>query len=119
MKRRQLRMVVVAGAFVAAMLAARPALGGEPGYDVWFAGRILSVDVHRERVRIARGPTETAGRGIEECVMAADGLKRIRPGMMVEAQADTRRRPWRLLHLRVMHRKSQAPGAPATVALRI
>jgi len=93
-----------------------PVLADEPGYAVWFAGRVLSVDPHRERLRIARGPTETAGPGIEECVVAGAGLKLVRPGMLVEAQADTRRRPWRLLHLRVMERREHRPAvAPQTV----
>jgi hypothetical protein len=112
---RRLRLLFAAGAFVATLVG-RPCLGSEPGYDVWFAGRVLSVDPHRERVRIARGPTETAGRGVEECVVAGTDLRLVRPGMLIEAQADTRRRPWRLLHLRVMERKERRPGVAAPIA---
>ncbi|HTD37558.1 MAG TPA: hypothetical protein VK669_08580 [Candidatus Limnocylindrales bacterium] len=86
----------------AATLSASPCAASERGYDVWFAGQVLAVDAHHERLRIARGPTETAGRGIEECVVVGAALKQLRPGMLIEAQADTRRRPWRILHLRVM-----------------
>ena len=96
-------------------LVARPCLGSESGYAEWFAGRILTVDAHSGRLRIARGPTETAGRGIEECVVPGANLRLVRPGMQVEAQADTRRRPWRILHLRVMERRraQPEPAAPA------
>ena len=98
-------------------LGARPCLGSEAGYEEWFAGRILAVDAHSGRLRIARGPTETAGRGIEECVVPRTDLRLVRPGMQVEAQADTRRRPWRILHLRVMElRRAQPEPAVGFVA---
>jgi len=85
---------------------------------MWFAGRVLSVDADRGHLRVARGPTETTGRGVEDCVAAGAGLKLVRPGMLIEAQADTRRRPWRILHLRVMHRKDARPhGATPRIAL--
>ncbi|GAC1659299.1 MAG: hypothetical protein NVS4B13_03700 [Candidatus Elarobacter sp.] len=100
-------------AFVAAVcvgtLVARPCFGSEPGYVVWFAGQVLSVDAHRGRVRIARGPTETSGRGIEDFVAASTALKLVRPGMQIEAEADTRRRPWKILRLRVMEHKKMRP----------
>jgi hypothetical protein len=108
---------ILAGAACVATLSARPCLGSDRGYDVWFAGHVLSVDAHRGRLRIARGPTETAGRGIEDCVVPGAALKYVRPGMGVEAQADTRRRPWRILHLRVMKRKSTGTdGATPRIA---
>jgi len=100
---------ILAGAACVAALATRPCFASDRGYDVWFAGHVLSVDAHRGRLRIARGPTETAGRGIEECVVPGAALRLVRPGMGIEAQADTRRRPWRILHLRVMERKSTGP----------
>jgi hypothetical protein len=93
---------ILASVAFAATLSAQPCAASERGYDVWFAGQVLAVDAHRERLRIARGPIETAGRGIEECVVVGAALKQLRPGMLIEAQADTRRRPWRILHLRVM-----------------
>jgi hypothetical protein len=107
----------LAAAACVATLFARPSLGAEPGYDVWFAGRVLAVDADRGRLRIARGPTETEGRGIEECVVAHADLKLVRPGMQVVAQADTRRRPWRILHLRVIEHKGTRPNAATPVAL--
>lgn len=113
---RGLRFVLAAGVFVATV-GTRPCFGSEPGYDVWFAGQVLSVDAHRDRLRIARGPTETAGPAVEECVVARTNLALIRPGMLIEAQADTRRRPWRLLHLRLMERKQQrSPSATPAIA---
>jgi hypothetical protein len=78
---------------------------------VWFAGHVLSIDPHRGRMRIARGPTETSGRAVEECVVGGRALRLVRPGMLIEAQADTRRRPWRVLHLRVMEHR-EAPQGP-------
>lgn len=86
------------------LVFAQPSLGAEQGYDIWFSGRVLSVDQHRGTVRIARGPTETAGPAIEVCALKRRALKRLRPGMVVEAQADTRRRPWKILHLRIFER---------------
>jgi hypothetical protein len=115
-QRMRLRAFLAAAACVAT-LSARPCLGAERGYDVWFAGRVLTVDAHRGRLRIARGPTETEGRGIEECVVAHADLRLVRPGMQIVAQADTRRRPWRILHLRVMERKSTRPNGAVPVAL--
>jgi hypothetical protein len=97
---------------VVATTVAGPCLANEPGYDVWFAGHVLSVDRHRGRMRIARGPTETSGRAIEECQMGGPALRLVRPGMLIEAQADTRRRPWRVLHLRVMEHRA-APHGPS------
>lgn len=99
---------------VVATLVTGPCRANEPGYDVWFAGNVLSVDQHRGRMRIARGPTETSGRAVEECVVRGAALRLVRPGMLIEAQADTRRRPWRLLHLRVMeHRGGPQGPSPA------
>ena len=105
---RRLHVVLIAAACVFTMTS-RPSLGGEPGYDVWFAGRVISVDAQRGRLRIARGPTETAGAGVEECLVTSANLKLVRPGMQIVAQADTRRRPWRVLHLRVMELKTTRP----------
>lgn len=83
------------------LLFAQPSFGAEHGYDIWFSGRVLSVDPGRGMVRIARGPTETAGPAVEVCALKRRALNRLRPGMFVEAQADTRRRPWKIIHLRI------------------
>lgn len=97
---------------------ARPSVASERGYDLWFAGVVVAVDVRHGRLRIARGPIETAGRRVEECIVAGANLDVIRPGMLVEAQADTRRRPWRVLHLRVMQRlRVPAPHLAPPIAL--
>jgi hypothetical protein len=85
----------------ALLLLAQPAFGAEHGYDIWFSGRVLSVDPGHGMVRIARGPTETAGPAVEVCALKRRALHRLRPGMLVEAQADTRRRPWKIIHLRI------------------
>ena len=110
---RRLQALLALGACIAT-LGAIPCAGNEPGYNIWFAGRVLSVDTHRGRLRIARGPTETAGRAVEECVVTGASLKLVRPGMRVEAQADTRRRPWRVIHLRVMRRIQVPPSTETT-----
>lgn len=83
----------------------------EPGYNIWFAGRVVSVDRTRGTLRIARGPTETAGPAIETCAMKRASLDRLRRGMDVAAQADTHRRPWRILHLRIFERKYRGAGS--------
>jgi hypothetical protein len=67
---------------------------------MWFAAKILSVNVHTGRVRVARGPTETAGAAIIECIVVRRALFRLHPGMLVDIQADTRSEPWRVIHLR-------------------
>jgi hypothetical protein len=77
------------------------AVATEPGYNMWFAGHVLSVDFQRETFVIARGPTQTSGPAVEVCKLSRKPLRRVRVGMDVEAQADTHRRPWRILHLRV------------------
>jgi hypothetical protein len=88
----------------ALVIFAQPSFGDEQGYNIWFSGRVLSVDHQRGTVRIARGPTETAGPAVEVCALKRRALNRLRPGMVVEAQADTRRRPWKILHLRIFQR---------------
>ena len=90
----------------AAAMLAQPALGDNRGYAIWFSGRVLAVDHNRGMVRIARGPTETAGPAVEDCQLKRKALERLRPGMIVEAQADTRRRPWKILHMRIFERRS-------------
>ena len=92
-----------------------PARANEAGYNVWFAGRVVSVDARAGRMRIARGPTETAGRAVEDCFVSGADLSLVRPGMRIEAQADTRRRPWRVLHLHVMQLRRIAPIERRTV----
>lgn len=86
------------------LMFARPSVAAEPGYDIWFSGRVLSVDHLRGMVLIARGPTETAGPAVEMCALKRRALNRLQPGMIVEAEADTRRRPWKILHLRIFQR---------------
>ncbi|MDB5094911.1 MAG: hypothetical protein JWO85_3012 [Candidatus Eremiobacteraeota bacterium] len=115
MTHRRLRAFLAAGAVVASLVTG-PCLANEPGYDVWFAGHVLSIDTHRGRMRVARGPTETSGRAVEECRVSGAALRLVRPGMMIEAQADTRRRPWRVLHLRVMERRAAPQGHEPTFA---
>ncbi len=93
--------------FVLAFICvAGSAAADEPGYNVWFAGQIVSLDARRGTLRIARGPTETAGPGIEACTMMRKPLRRLRDGMEVEAEADTRRHPWRILHMRIFEIKA-------------
>jgi len=69
------------------------AFATEPGYDMWFAGHVLSVDYRHGRLSIARGPTQTSGPAVELCTLNRKPLQRVRVGMQIEAQADTRRRP--------------------------
>ncbi len=96
------------------------AAGDEPGYNIWFAGQIVSRDVQHGTLRIARGPTETAGPGIETCTMIRKSIRRLRDGMEVEAEADTRRRPWHILHMRVFVIKaSRKASFRRTVAMRV
>jgi len=96
-------------------LACESTRASDRGYDIWFSGQIVSIDAPRRRLRIARGPTETAGRAVEECIANAADLRRVRPGMRVEAQADTRRRPWILLHLREMQLRTTRPNRSLSV----
>lgn len=72
---------------------------------MWFAGRILSVNVPSGRIRVARGPTETAGPATIDCIVARRAIFRLHPGMLVDIQADTRSEPWRVLHLRPLEFK--------------
>lgn len=85
-----------------AYAAATPA--GAHGYEMWFVGQIRALDVPHGRIRIARGPTETADAAIVECVIPRRAARKLRVGMDVSAEADTRRVPWRILHLRVLER---------------
>jgi hypothetical protein len=94
--------MMIAAAFLA---VTQPPAASERGYDVWFSGRVLSIDRQHGTVRIARGPTETASPAVEECGIRRGALDRLRPGMVVEAQADTRRRPWHILHMRIFSRE--------------
>ncbi|HEY0798179.1 MAG TPA: hypothetical protein VGD50_03460, partial [Candidatus Baltobacteraceae bacterium] len=84
-----------------ACMCTKPAFASDRGYDIWFSGRVLSVDQHHDSLRVARGPTETAAPGVENCVVRQRALQVLRPGMEIEAEADTRRRPWNILHLHI------------------
>ncbi len=110
MPRRDRDMKVVRTALAAALLccATAPAAvtAEQPGYNIWFAGEVVSVDAMHGTVHIARGPTETSPPAIETCTILRQPLQRLRAGMEVEAQADTRRRPWRILHLRIFNIKA-------------
>jgi|GEM_PF-4224837 len=96
-------------------LVSASARASERGYDIWFSGQVVSIDAPRRRLRIARGPTETADRAIEECIASAADLRRVKPGMHVEAQADTRRRPWILLQLHEMQLRTTRPTSRVSV----
>ncbi|HEX3462720.1 MAG TPA: hypothetical protein VHS78_01535 [Candidatus Elarobacter sp.] len=95
--------------------APRTASATEPGYHTWFAGHIVSIDAKRGTLVIARGPTETSGPAVELCTLHHGPLKRLRAGMQVEAQADTRRHPWRILRLRIFEFK-RTPRADTLAA---
>jgi hypothetical protein len=104
----------VPGLIAAAILigaAARPAAASDSGFAIWFSGQILAIDAQRGRMLVEHGPTETAGPGLEECATIGLDLRHIHRGMHIEAQADTRRRPWRLFHLRVMTAKQRGHAA--------
>ncbi len=98
--------------------APRPAAASEPGYQTWFAGHVLSVDPKRGTLVIARGPTQTSGPAVEVCTLSRHPLGRLRAGMQVEAQADTRKRPWRILHLRIFEFRSRPRANEVATATR-
>ena len=101
-RRTRLLSAVLSASLV--LTLALSALANVRGYDIWFSGHVLSIDLRQSSVRIARGPTETAVAGIEDCLLPRGPLMVLRPGMEVEAEADTRRRPWTILHLRIVER---------------
>jgi hypothetical protein len=92
------------------------ASAAEPGYDIWFAGHIISVDSRHGTLTIARGPTQTSGPAVELCTLNREPLQRVRVGMEIEAQADTHRRPWRILHWRIFQMRTLRKNT-AVVAL--
>jgi len=71
---------------------------------MWFLGEIVRINASQGTILIARGPTETAGRAVVKCLLPRRALRHIHEGMQVDAEADTRSTPWRILHLRVLHR---------------
>jgi len=84
-----------------------PTLAADSGYKMWFNAHVLSVDARRGELRIVHGPNETSGYGIETCSLSRAALASVRPGMEVLVQVDSRRHPWRLLHLREITRQGQ------------
>ncbi len=76
------------------------AVASEHGYEMWFVGEVLAIDLRHSTVRISRGPTETAGPRIIECSLTRHTLRRLHLGMHVDIEADTRTVPSRILHLR-------------------
>jgi hypothetical protein len=78
-------------------------MASSQGYHMWFLGEIVGINAKHGIILIARGPTETAGPAIVNCLLPHRALRHISEGMQVDAQADTRRTPWRILHLRVLH----------------
>lgn len=99
-------------AILAIAAAFSPAAARERGSDIWFAGTVLSVDAPHGRLKVMRGPIETAGPAVEDCVVTNAALKSVRSGMSIMAQADTRRRPWRVLHLRIFERRPPIQKEP-------
>ncbi len=99
------------------ILSPQPRLicASQSGYDMWFAGRIIGIDVHRARLRILRGPTETADSAIVECEMPRRALRKLHVGMEISAEADTRHTPWRIFHLRPFERFHNR-GLPVSVS---
>ena len=89
-----------------------PAAAGERGYDMWFAGTVLSVDALHGRLTVRRGPIETAGPAVEDCIVTTAALRSVRSGMSIMAEADTRRRPWKVLHLRIFERRQRIQREP-------
>ncbi len=102
---------------VALAIVPQPATAIDPGYDIWFAGQIVSVDFRRGMLVIAHGPTQTSGPALETCRLGRSSLQRVRAGMEIEAQADTHRRPWTILHLRVFE-ITPVKKNPLQIALR-
>ncbi len=92
------------------------AVAAEPGYDIWFAGKIVSVDHLRGTLLIARGPTQTSGEAMEVCRLERGPLHRLRAGMIVMAQADTRSHPWRIIHLRIFKNNVDRPQPSSRIA---
>ena len=114
----KIRWPLVTLAALVCAVGTAPLAAKEPGYNISFAGRVVAVDLQHGTLRIARGPTETAGPAIEECTVPAADLKRIRVGMNIEAMADTRKRPWRLIKLRIFQVKA-ARSMPDGVSQRV
>ena len=104
------------GAVLAMAMCAPGVAHDAAGYEIWFAGKVLSVDIRGGRLRVAHGPTETLGRGVEDCVLRGPGLAHLHAGMEILAQVDSRRHPWRVLHLRVLYEVRPAPSEQKIVA---
>ena len=92
------------------------AFAAEPGYDIWFAGKIVSVDHRHGTLLISRGPTQTSGQAIEVCRLERGPLHRLRAGMSVMAEADTRSHPWRIIHLRIFKNTVDRPRQLSVIA---
>ena len=92
------------------------AVAAEPGYDIWFAGKIVSVDHRHGTLLIARGPTQTSGQAIEVCRLERGPLHRLRAGMSIMAEADTRSHPWRIIHLRIFKNTVDRPRQSSVIA---
>ena len=104
-----LLVLVVAGTVAVAVAV-------EPGYDIWFAGKIVSVDQRHGTLLIARGPTQTSGQAIEVCRLDRGPLHRLRAGMSIMAEADTRTHPWRIIHLRIFKNTVDRPRHWSVIA---
>lgn len=102
------------------VLAAMPSAScaTDPGYDIWFSGRVLAVEQQPALLRIARGPTETAAASVEMFTIARKRLKFVHPGMEIQALADTRHRPWRILRLRIYRHHLPVRRRRGRIALR-
>jgi len=96
--------------------AGTSAVAAEPGYNIWFAGKIVSVDHRHGTILISRGPTQTSGQAREVCRLERGPLHRLRAGMSIMAEADTRSHPWRIIHLRIFKNNVDRPRQSSVIA---
>jgi len=112
--RRRANPEVVRKAFAAALLAAEivatPATAAQHGYLFSVVGRVVSADRARGTLVLRHGMLETMAPGTETCRVPTAALRIVRPGMMIQATADTRHHPWRLLDLRLFRSHPDRPG---------
>ena len=110
--------LMVAALLMAAPAAAEPSPKALPGAQMQIYATVVSVDRARATVVLKHAALETAGPGMRRCRLRdKKSLGWLKPGVAIEAVADTSRQMWLLDRVQPLHTRSDLPGRRALLKL--
>ncbi len=106
-----MRLAFAAPALIlGASILAAPVAAAQHGYLFSVVGRVVSADRAHGTLVLRHGMLETMAPGVETCEVPRGAMRAVRPGMMIQATADTRHHPWRLRDLHLFRGHVDRPG---------